>query len=292
MNITRFDVETWIKTVATGEFHYTKVCGLKARLEPSQDNKLRGIMYELCHSEKPCCESIGRRDGYYRPIQEGFEIVHWQEANPNIGFPIILPFDLRKYVWIDPNTVIIFAGSKSAGKTGALYRVVALNMNGVRVKLLSNMEGGEPQMRRRFDAMDIEIPEPAPFEVLHITENFHDAITEPDTIYVIDYIDAPEGSDFYLIGAMITKVRRKLRNSVAVIGLQKPFGRDLAFGKEQTLKDAALYVAMEANKIKIVDAKVAANKKLHPKNMQWTFQFDPNGEGTNFSNIVPSYEEG
>jgi len=75
-----------------------------------------------------------------------------------------------------------------------------------------------------------------------------------------------------------------------VIGLQKPFHRDMAFGKEQTMKEATLYLAMDTSKLKIVDAKVPAQKKLHPKNMAWTFQYDD--EGTNFLNILPSYEEG
>ena len=88
-----------------------------------------------------------------------------------------------------------------------------------------------------------------------------------------------------MIGAAITKIRKKLNNSIAVIGLQKPYGRDTAFGGEQTLKDATLYIAMDSGKMKIVDAKVPADKKIHPKNMQWTFSYED--EGCTFKNIQP-----
>ncbi|GAG95989.1 unnamed protein product, partial [marine sediment metagenome] len=100
-----------------------------------------------------------------------------------------------------------------------------------------------------------------------VNDNFHDHIKDRDTIYLIDYIDAPEGDDFYLIGAQIKKIDHKLQglNSIAVIGLQKPTIRDTAFGGEQTLKVASLYIAMDNKKLKIVDAKVPADKNMHPK---------------------------
>jgi len=92
-----------------------------------------------------------------------------------------------------------------------------------------------------------------------------------------------------LIGGQIKKIDRKLQglNSIAVIGLQKPSTRDTAFGGEQTLKAPTLYIAMDSNKLKIVDAKVPADKKIHPRNMQWTFQYED--EGTRFDNIQESW---
>jgi len=145
-------------------------------------------------------------------------------------------------------------------------------------------------LRDRFYAMtDVEIPKPAPFTVLNVSENFQDYIKKPNTLYVIDYIEAPEGKDFYLIGAAISKIDKKLQglNSVAVIGLQKPWGRDIAFGGEQTIRSATLYLAMDDKRLKIVDAKVPADKKVHPKNMRWSFDYFD--DGTRFENIQRIY---
>ena len=287
IQISRYSVETWIKTVATGEFHYKNVLGLERVLDPKEDTKLRGIIFELCKAG--VCESVGRRDGFYRAVQDMSALIEWQGLEKRKDSGLILPFDLRKYVFIYPDTVTVVAGSKSSGKTGFLYRTVVLNMHRVIVTLLTNLEGGVNMLRDRFNAMDVDIPEPAPFEVRFVTDHFHDYIKERDRVYVIDYIDAPDGTDFYLIGAQINKIDRKLQglNSVAVIGLQKPLGRDTAFGGDQTLKNATLYVAMDNKKLKIVDAKVPANKTVHPKNMQWTFTYED--EGTRFENIQPYY---
>lgn len=284
--ITRYDIELWVKTMATGEFHYKNVMGLEKVLTPKEDNKLRGIIFELCKAG--VCESIGRKDGYYRPVQDGVEPIDFGKLRPR-DFPVILPFDLRKYVFIYPDTTTIYAGSKSSGKSGLIYRTIKLNWGKVNLKLLSNMEGGREQMYDRFKAMDIDLAIVPKF-IYPVNDHFHDYIKDKDTLYFIDYIDAPEGDDFYLIGAQIKKIDHKLQglNSVAVIALQKPSMRDTAFGGEQTLKVASLYIAMDNKKLKIVDAKVPADKKMHPKNMQWTFDYFD--EGTRFDNIQQSWE--
>ena len=260
--ISRYAIETWVKTVATGEFHYRNVLGLERVLTPQENNKLRGIIFELC--KVGVCESVGRRDGYYRTVQDGVEPVDFTKLRPR-DFPVILPFDLRKYVFVYPDTTIIVAGSKSSGKTGFLYRTVAENMGKIKIKLLSNMEGGKELMYDRFRAMGTDLAQVPKF-IYPVDENFHDHIKDNDTLYVIDYIDAPEGQDFYLIGAQVKKIDHKLQglNSIAVIGLQKPSTRDTAFGGEQTLKVASLYIAMDTSKLKIVDAKVAAIGSVHP----------------------------
>ncbi len=295
IEITKYAIEQWITQVATGEFHYRSVLGLNQVLDPKADNKLRGIIWELCNPKDPIktppiIESVGRRDGYYRSVENGAEPIDFTKLRPK-DFPIILPFDLRKYVFIYPDTTIIYAGSKSSGKSGLIYQTIKLNWGRINIKLLSNMEGGREQMYDRFKAMGLDLATLPKF-IYHVDENFHDYIKEKDTLYVVDYIDAPEGDDFYLIGAQVKKIDHKLQglNSIALIGLQKPSTRDTAFGGEQTLKVASLYLAMDSHKLKIVDAKVPVDKTVHPKNMQWSFSYDD--EGTAFKNIVRKSSDG
>jgi len=288
IKLSKYDVENWIKTIAGGEFYYRNV--LDGQIDPSSYGHLRKIMHEICSAENPICERVGRKDGFYRPIENHAIPLNWQKIARRIDSEVLLPFNLRDYVFIYPDTVIVVAGAKSAGKTGFLYRVIVLNMNHKNVILLTNLEGGLALLKDRFEAMDVEIPDPAPFKVINVSDNFHDYIKERDTLYVIDYIDCPDGESFYLIGAAISKIDRKLQglNSVAVVGLQKPTMRDTAFGGEQTLKNASLYITLNSGKLKILDAKVPANKNFHPKNMQWTFKYDE--AGTNFWDIKRSYE--
>ena len=287
-DVTKYDIEMWVKTIATGEFHYKEV--LDGKVDPDYYGKLRSYLSELCHPKAgdPICESIGRRNGYYRPVDNGAKPLDFSQLRPR-DFPVILPFNLRKYVFIYPDTTVVVAGSKSSGKTGFIYATASLNWGKVNIKLLSSMEGGRELMYDRFKAMGMDLVTLPQF-IYPVDTHFHDYIKDKDTLYLIDYIDAPEGDDFYLIGAQIKKIDHKLQglNSIAIIGLQKPTMRDTAFGGEQTLKAPSLYIAMDSHKLKIVDAKVPANKKLHPKNMAWTFQYDD--EGTKFLNIEQCYD--
>jgi len=286
--ISREEIKNWIEVVSEGEFHYKDIMGLRTVMTPELDTNLRKVMHDFCHQVSPICESMGR--GYYRWIDELPEPENWQDTDPTKDFPVVLPFDLRKYVWIDPETHINVAGSKDSGKTGFLMRTVAMNMNLVNTVFLCNMEGGRNQLRRRFDAMDIDIPNPPPFKTWIRTENFHDYMKEPDTLYVIDYIDVPESGEFFMIAPAIAKIQKKLqelKNCVAVIGLQKKFSSDTAYGGEQTMKKASLYIAMNPGKLKIISAKIHTDPRVDPKNMQWTFEY--NDEGTRFSKITPYY---
>ena len=283
LELTVYAVEQWIKNIATGEFHYTKV--LDGTVKPASYPKLREYVGRCC--EKGICESLGRRDGWYRRVEELLSPVNWQPVNSLQDSGVILPFDLRKYVWIDPNTSIAVAGSKDSGKTGFQFRTVFLNMNRMKVILLTNMEGGINQVKRRFEAMGVDMVNP-PFVTYTVIDNFHDAIKESDALYVIDYIDVPESGEFFMIPIAIAKIQAKLQgNSVAVIGLQKKTNSDFAYGGEQTLKKVTLYLAMNPGKLKIVRAKIHTNPKINPVNMQWTFDYSE--EGTNFKNIQPYY---
>jgi len=282
--ISKHDIEVWIENIATGDFHYKAV--LDGNIDSSCYGRLRQIMHELCTRDKPICESVGKHDGYFRRIEDIPAAIDWQSVDASKRFPLVLPFDLMKYVWIDDGTTIIVAGAKDSGKTGFIIRTVAMNMHFVNTVFLTNMEGGVKQLKRRFDAMDIDIPNPAPFKVHHMIDNFHDAIKEPKTLYLIDYIDVPESGEFYMIAGAVAKIQTKLIpiGSVAVIGLQKRTSSDWAYGGEQTLKKAGLYLAMNRGRLKIVSAKIHVSPKINPVNMQWSFNYDD--EGTRFTDVA------
>ena len=282
---TRDMVREWCKAT-TGEFHYKQILDgrINIKLNPKAYDKLRADVEALCKEE--VIESVGIRDGIYRRIEELPLPVDWRPVNSLQDSGVILPFDLRKYVWIDPNTSIVVAGSKDSGKTGFLMRTVVLNMNRILTIFLTNMEGGVNQVKRRFEAMGIDMVNP-PFITYSVMDNYHDAIKDKDALYVIDYIDVPETGEFYMIAPALAKIQAKLQNSVAVIGLQKKTGSDFAYGGEQTLKKATLYLAMNPGRLKIISAKISVDPKVQLKNKQWSFQYDE--EGTNFIDIEPYY---
>ena len=97
IEISRWAIQAWIKTIATGEFHYKNILGLERVLTPREDDKLRKIIYELCQAG--VCETVGRRDGFYRPVEDGVAPIDFAVLRPR-DFPVVLPFGLRQYVFI------------------------------------------------------------------------------------------------------------------------------------------------------------------------------------------------
>ena len=290
MELTASAVRDWIVNISTGEFHYKQILG--GSISPKLFIRLRGILRDLCEAKDPVVESVGRKDGYYRPIQEMVKPLTFDDITDN-RCPITLPFDLTKYARIDYDTTIVVAGSKSGGKTGFIYRTAHLNIGVMPIVILSNMEGGKDRMKRRFMAMGVDLAREDWITIYPVYDNYHDYIREKNTLYLIDYIDVPDGESFWMIANDIKKVDQKLqgKNSVALIGLQKPYNRDIAIGGEGTLKVASLYLAMDNSKLKIIDAKEPSDamkaKNDNPRGMQWTFLYKD--EGTSFVNIVADY---
>ena len=91
------------------------------------------------------------------------------------------------------------------------------------------------------------------FRPIRKGENWADLVTDEDKLFFVDYIDIVK--DFFEVGIPIKAISDKLRKGVAIIGLQKPSGRDTGLGGERTLDKSRLYISMERDQMKIVDAK-------------------------------------
>jgi hypothetical protein len=277
-------VEKWM-AMTTAPVHYTKICD--SQFDRQYWPHLRMICQRMV--KKGLVEHDGSKDGIYRYCANLNQPIKVRGRLPSRDSGLILPFDLREWCFIGYDTVTVVAGSKSSGKTGFLLNTISLNMSRTdcRIKLLTNLEGGIDMLNDRMEALGV--PTPEPFDVLPVNDNYHDYIRDTNTLYVIDYIDIPDGEKFYMAGHLIKKIAQKIvgLDSVAVVGIQKPIKRDVGLGGERTLDAAMLYIALNDGRLKIVDCKVPAQPAVHPKNMQFTFQYKD--AGTNFTNIQPYY---
>ena len=269
-------VEEWVAGT-TGWFSLTNIYSEMKLMEPEQKAYLRVIIKRL--KDEGTIRPHGKRDGLYRLVDDKAPEEHWQRAD-KMSVPLRFPFELEKWVRILPKSLIILAGSSSAGKTAFLYNVVYLNMHDFPIHLF-NSEMGVMQIQERFNAIDSDIPNPAPFHVRSRQENFADVI-EPDAINLVDYMDLD--SEVYMIGKELKDIIQKLNDGVAIIAIQKPPGRDLGYGAGYSLKSASLYLSMDAGKLKIVKARERAISDIDPLGKTWEFHLD--NQGANFIDIT------
>ncbi|MFH1859725.1 MAG: hypothetical protein ABH870_01730 [bacterium] len=290
-------VKEWLDLIDSTPFDVREIWAELGIISPQGKNHLRVILYRFEHQTPSVVVNLG--NSKYRKIDHNAPIMDLENADPTKIVPLLFPFGEHEFVTIYPRSIIIVAGSKQAGKTEYLYNFLKLNMGQFPIDLF-NSETGEEQMKMRF--ISLGIPIPPPFNPCWRFDNFADVI-EPDRISVIDYLDV--NSEVYLVGAEIDRIFRKLRQGVAIIGLQKPppsvvftkggqkkiIERDLAYGGGFTAKRAVLYITMGQNKLKLLHVKTPKQPKINPQNMIFNFKFDDDGH---FCNIARSYgdEEG
>lgn len=273
-------VEEWFMLHQQEVFFFEDIVKFYDWRERVTKEALSKKLYYESTKPKPRLEKRGRG---YRLIDRLLVEAKWWEANGK-PYPIKLPFELEKYAVVDPHSLIVIAGTWGDGKTAVAYNVVFLNMYDLSVTLF-NSEMSDASVRRRVEDYANYIPKPPPFKTYYRTENFADVI-DPDGLNVIDYLTVDSDKQ-YLVRDELKRILDKLDNGVAVVALQKPVGRDIAYGGNPTAWDTCLYVSLESNKMKIVKVRTPADPKVNPKNMTLSFKLS---KGINFYDVHTTYE--
>mgnify|MGYP001575319376 FL=1 len=257
-------------------FTQDDICRQFVWKEPQSRQAVSKKLYHDSKEKTP--PFLEKKSKAYRIIDKNLMVMDWQSADINNIVPIKLPFSIHEHCIIYPKSIIVVAGDKNEGKTAFLYETVKLNMGNFIIDLF-NSETGREQMKKRFAPLDI--PEPAPFNTYERYDNYAD-VMHPDHLSIIDYLDI--NSEFYLVGAEINTIFKKLTSGVAIIGLQKPpptvvyqkgvrkeYTRDLAYGGGPSAWRAVLYISMGGHKLKLLYVKTPAGLRVNPNNMTWTY---------------------
>ena len=198
-------------------------------------------------------ERTGRRTGCFRRIERDLskmDIFNTSVKTVNVT----LPFQINEMVKIMPGNVITLSGEKGAGKTAFLLNIAADNLGTLMIHYF-NSEMGVGELRTRLELFeDFPFSDWSYVNFYERDENFQDVIVPGEgNLNIIDYLEIYE--DFWLVKKRIVEIWRKLNGAVVIVGLQKPRGRDMAFGGEGSIEKARLALALEKGRLKIVHAK-------------------------------------
>lgn len=271
------EIRTWI-ALQEGEFQTRDIFD-ELNIPKAKKSNISKILSRLI-SEK-LVERTGRRTGCFRRIEKelvGMDIFGTEIKTVNIT----LPFGINDMVKIMPGNVTTLAGEKGAGKTGFLLNVAADNLGKLAIHYF-NSEMGAGEMRARLELFqDVPLKDWGYVNFYERDENFQDVVVPGEgNLNIIDYLEIYE--DFWLVKKRIAEIWRKLEGAIAIIALQKPRGRDTAFGGEGTIEKARLALALEKGLLKIVSAK------------NWKGKENPNGKVIKFKlvsgcNFIPQDE--
>jgi len=169
-------------------------------------------------------------DGWFRRILADAEEIDWQHADPSKILKVNYPygvsdqtaFSFSEHVRAYPGNVQIVGGRTNQGKTCWLLNMLAVNLDNFHesVYMTNEMEAEELASRLSyFKWVSWVYSDNSPrFKAIKRYENWWDVIS-PDGLNIIDYLDPGESA--YMVGPYIDKIKRKLRNGIAIIALQK-----------------------------------------------------------------------
>ena len=257
-DLTQADIEDWIANRATGVFHYTKV--MDGLIDKTLYPTIRTIMHRC--KDKGIAYPVNGRDGWWRPADLNSEEVYWWDLDSDIGENIILPLDMNQYCYIPKPSIVLVAGLYNAGKTALLLNVVNDNIVLWKDNLYYYVSEGAEMVGNKIKALNSMMPTPPPFKMYRRTENFADIVRlHPDGLHVIDYLRVDMDKP-YATGSKLFEIFNALGpGGIAVVAMQKPQGRKLAFGGASTAFEPSLYISMEKSYLEFEKVKIPKQDK-------------------------------
>jgi|GEM_PF-926071 len=200
-------------------------------------------------AQKGSIEKYGEKSGVYRRVDKEKIMIDWENAQAK-ALDLQLPLGLDDYVYTLPKAIIAIAGFPSAGKTAFCLETIKTNMMNFNTLYLCSDLGPE-EIKSRLEKHEDVPPDGWNFEAIERAGSFADVI-DPNGLNVIDYIRLDEA---WRVGAILQSIWDKLENGIAIVCIQKEWGRVLGRGKEYSLEKPRLYLSMDPGKVRIIKCK-------------------------------------
>lgn len=221
----------------------------------------------------------------YRKVDSTLLPLEWLQANPSNEMKLNWPkgedgssFEFDNVI-IYPGSVIVIAGASNMGKSLFALNFLVENMDKYNCVYFTNEFGPEEFNARMksFDWVNLCIDGKPKFDTYVRYENFQDVV-QPDAINIIDYLRIDD--NFYAVGGLISKIKRRLKNGIALIALQKSPNRgmmktELGLGGKFSQELARLYLSIDFESLVVVKAK--AWKRFNPNNKEYRFSIIHHG---------------
>jgi len=282
------EVEKWLSSNTSNSPCYSSLlvslhdCYLDLNLRsPNEKASCRVAFKRLV--EKGKIEPVSNRSGQYRYLNGNIDELDFMNADTT-PFDIRFPLGVHELVEIYKKSVIVLAGEPNAGKTAFLLNLAKKNMLSQDVTYYSS-EMGAAELQIRLKKFNRPLEEWKKVKWVARSGDFDKAIN-PNGLNIIDYLEVAK--DFYEIGGLLTNIFNALDQGVAVVGLQKPPGRDVGVGGARTLDKARLYLSIEPGILKIVKGKIWRQECVNPNGMyiRWllgggaNFKIQPDNDGS------------
>ena len=250
------EIRDWVQVVAHGNFAIRDIYNYFPQYSKSTNDK-KYLSTCIARLVKEHLLERDGRYGQYRKCELEIERMDFLSVEAK-ALDIWLPLELGNLVELYPGNIVVISGEKGSGKTTLAMNIAWENRNTWDVNYY-NSEMGKAELKKRVlmfeDTEPYEWAEKISFYPR--AENFHDVLQIGDNkLNLIDYLEV-SGDDYPQVSRWILDIHRAIiqSNTLVIICLQKPPGRDEAYGGTPTRDKPRLYLSVSRGKIKIVDAK-------------------------------------
>ena len=214
------EIRDWVEhetgTITNAKGYVAMGCSTK-----EEKAKLRQYLKRLSDTGR----LVKTGQGAYRLREDTVEWLDVVNAKAE-PFPVVWPFNVERMVNIPPGSITLLGGQQGAGKTAFLLNLARLNAHRnheiVYISTETNAQGlkvrlegfGEESVSVSDLAEGIKFGYHGGGELYDVIDNYQ----LEDSIVILDYLEVTDA--FYLVGEKLAEIFRRMKNGIAIIGLQ------------------------------------------------------------------------
>jgi hypothetical protein len=190
-------------------------------------------------------ERRGVRAGTYSPIKStGLSMNDIVLNSSTKPVELRLPLAIDALLNIYNRNLIVIQGLSNAGKTAFLMEIARLNRTKFNPIKYINTEMDASEIKERIERRNIDLEDFLSYVAFFLVKSTHlsGAIRyeiDPNGLNLIDYLHLEDAT---LMATEMDKIQERLDNGIAVVAIQKYFGKDMGYGGQGVKNRARLVI--------------------------------------------------
>ncbi len=223
---------------------------------PSKRNAVKCALSDFL--KEGVIERKGVRTGTYVPIrgneQSMNDLIRSASTKP---VPLRLPLAIDALLNVYNRNLIVIQGLSNSGKTAFLMEIARLNRNLFDLIKYINTEMDASEVRDRIERRNIDLEEFLSYVDFFLAKSTYQEgairyAIEPNGLNLVDYLHLEDAT---MMAPELDKIQERLDNGIAIVCIQKYFGKDMGYGGHGVKNRARLVIDLSKDVVTLKKVK-------------------------------------